>query len=143
MLTIQDELARVFAARELNRLDLLRTCAAASEQGLKQGEIAHRLSISQPEVSRILRKVKRFPELLKRTPREVILDFHAEKITHDQMLDELKAWQYTFGEDAEPSNPEGSLTHGSWDDIVDAVHRDLIDMQDYEELSRAAHMRAA
>lgn len=143
MLTIQDELARVFAARELNRLDLIRACVAAQQKGLRQGEIAHRLAISQPEVSRILRKAQRFPELLERTPREVILDFHAERITHEAMLDELKAWNYTFGEDAEPGNPEGALTHGSWDDIVDAVHRDLIDLQDYEELVHTAHPRAA
>ncbi|HEX9229316.1 MAG TPA: hypothetical protein VF885_22180 [Arthrobacter sp.] len=143
MLTIQDELARVFAARELNRLDLLRTCAAAKEQGLTQAEIAHRLNISQPEVSRTLRKVQRFPELLERTPREVILDFHAGRIGHEVMLDELKTWKYTFSEDAEPGNPEGALTHGSWDDIVDAVHRDLLDLQDYEELVHTAHHWAA
>lgn len=143
MRTIQEELARVFATRELNRIDQLRACAAAKDQGLTQSEIAHRLAISQPEVHRILRKVASFPELLERTPREVILDFHADKISHESMLDELKTWNYTFAADAQPDNPEGALTQGSWDDIVDAVHRDLIDVQDYEELAHTAHPRAA
>lgn len=143
MQTIQDHLARTYANRELNRIDLLRSCFKANEQGLSQAEIARRLAISQPEVSRILKKIKNFPELLARTPREVILDFHAETISHEEMMRELKAWPYTFAEDAEPDNPEGALTSGDWDQIVDAVHRDLIDMADYEQLVQAAHPTVA
>lgn len=143
METIQDELARIYADRELNRIDLLRGCAAARAAGLYQEEIAQRLQISQAEVSRILRKIKNFPELLDETPREVILDFHAEKIVHDVMLEKLKNWQYTFTQDAEPDNPEGALTGGSWDDIVDAFHRDLIDMEDYQEIRQAVQRSVA
>ncbi|MEC5192643.1 MULTISPECIES: hypothetical protein [unclassified Arthrobacter] len=143
MLTIQDHLARTFANRELNRIDMLRSCSMAHAQGLTQAEIARRLSISQPEVHRILRKIENFPELLMRTPREVILDFHAEKISHDAMMHELKNWHYTFAEDAEPGNPEGALTSGDWDQIVDAVHRDLIDVADYEALLLTVHPTAA
>lgn len=143
MNTIQDELARVFADRELNRLDQLRVCSAARSQGLTQTEIARRLSLSQPEVHRILRKIEAFPELLERTPREVILDFHADMISHDSMLQQLKNWTYTFSSDAEPGNPEGALSGGSWDDITDAVHRDLIDMEDYQEIVHAIHPAAA
>lgn len=138
METIQDELARIFADRELNRIELLRGCARASGEGLRQTEIAQRLSISQPEVHRILRRLKNFPELLDRTPREVILDFHAGRIDHDRMLRELKDWPYTFSQAAEPGNPEGMLTEGSWDDIIDAVHRDLLDMEDYRSVVEAA-----
>lgn len=143
MLTKQDYLARTYANRELNRVDLLRSVARASAQGLKQGPIARQLRISQPEVSRILRKIQNFPELLNRTPREVILELHAEKITHDEMMRELLNWNYTFAQDAEPENPEGALTQGDWDQIVDAVHRDLIDVADYEELLRTVHPTAA
>ncbi len=143
MLTIQDELARIFADRELNRLDQLRACTAARSQGLTQAEIARRLSISQPEVHRILRKIENFPELLKHTPREVILDFHAQRISHDAMMEQLTTWPYTFPADAEPGNPLGALTGGGWDDISDAVHRDLIDMEDYEAIVQAAHPTAA
>lgn len=143
MQTIQDHLARTFANRELNRIDMLRACAEANEKGLSQAEIARRLAVSQPEVSRILKKIKNFPELLDRTPREVILDFHAERISHDQMMHELMNWPFTFAADAEPGNPEGALTSGDWDQIVDAVHRDLIDMADYEALLQTIHPTAA
>jgi transcriptional regulator with XRE-family HTH domain len=143
MQTIQDHLARTYANRELNRIDQLRACHEANELGISQGEIARRLVISQPEVSRILKKIRNFPELLERTPREVILDFHAERISHDQMMYELKNWHYTFAADAEPGNPEGALTSGDWDQIVDAVHRDLIDMADYEALLHTVHPTAA
>lgn len=139
MQTIQDaahELARVFAVRELNRLDILRACSNAKKDGLTQAEIAKRLSISQPEVHRILKRIDNFPELLRRTPREVILDFHAQRLSHEGMLKELTQWQYTFSRDAEPDNPEGALTGGDWDDITDAVHRDLIALVDYEEIVR-------
>ncbi|MCO4263757.1 hypothetical protein NG697_12630 [Pseudarthrobacter sp. MDT3-26] len=143
MLTIKDQLARTFANRELNRIDRLRDCAEANKKGVSQAEIARLLAISQPEVSRILKKLKNFPELLDRTPREVILDFHGERISHDQMMHELMDWPYSFAEDAEPGNPEGALTSGDWDQIVDAVHRDLIDMADYETLMRTVHPTAA
>jgi hypothetical protein len=141
--TIQEELARVYAGRELNRLDLLRACAAARRKSLKQAEIARRLSISQPEVHRILRKIKSFPELLDKTPREVILQFHAGRLEHEQMLQELKEWNYTYSRDAEPDNPEGQLTGGTWDDIPDAFHRDLITGEDYEAIVEAVHPPAA
>lgn len=143
MQTIQDELARIYADRELNRIELLRGCAAARDAGLYQEEIAQRLQISQAEVSRILRKIRNFPELLQVTPREVILDFHAGKIVHDLMLEKLKNWSYTFSEDAEPDNPEGARTGGSWDDIVEAFHRDLIDMKDYQEIRQTVYRSPA
>lgn len=143
METAQEALARVYAGRELNRIELLRSCKKAHEDGLKQEEIAQRLQISQAEVSRILRKIKNFPALLEVTPREIILDFHAEKILHTEMLQQLKVWQYTFSQDAEPDNPEGALTGGSWDDVVDAFHRDLIDMRDYQEIRQVVLRSAA
>lgn len=136
MLTIHDELAQVFAIGELNRLDRLRACAKANEKGLGQADIAMRLGVSQPEIHRMLRKIKNFPSLLRETPRVVILQFHAERISHAQMMETLRQWPFTFGEDAEPSNPESVLTRGSWDEITDAFHRDLIDVDDYEELCK-------
>lgn len=142
METAQEALARVYAGRELNRIELLRSCKRAHVEGLKQEEIAQRLQLSQAEVSRILKKIKNFPELLEVTPREVILDFHAEKILHAEMLEKLKNWQFTFAQDAEPNNPEGALTRGSWDDVTDAFHRDLIDIHDYQEIREAARNNA-
>ncbi|WP_461634624.1 hypothetical protein [Glutamicibacter soli] len=143
MKTIQDELARIYADRELNRIDQMRACDSARSQGLTQTQIAKGLAISQPEVHRILRRIENFPELLKRTPMEVILDFHAERISHDSMLEQLKEWKYTFTTDAEANNPESVLTGGSWDEITDAVQRDLIDLEDYREIVEAIHPGAA
>lgn len=134
MLTIQDELAQVFAIGELNRVERLRACAKAREAGLGQADIAMRLGVSQPEIHRMLRKIQNFPGLLSETPREVILQFHAQKIDHQHMMQILRRWPYTFGKIAETQNPESELTRGSWDEITDAFHRDLIDIDDYEEL---------
>ncbi|WP_083955971.1 sugar-binding transcriptional regulator [Tersicoccus phoenicis] len=136
--TIQDELARVHAQRELNRLDALRACSKARATGMTQVEIARSLGVSQPEVHRMLRKADSFPELIDRTPREVILDFHAGLLDHADMMAELKSWPFTFSGAAEPDNPLGPSTRGSWEDVVDAVHRDLLLVEDYEELF-AAH----
>lgn len=137
METIQSRLSHNYAVRELNRLDQLRLCEQARADGLTQTEIARRLFISQPEVHRILRKIEFFPELLQRTPREVILDFHAEKIDHEQMMNELLGWPFTVSEIAEPNNPEGQVSLGSWDDMTDAFQRDLIDGFDYETIKNA------
>ncbi|OMH34294.1 hypothetical protein BGP79_04055 [Tersicoccus sp. Bi-70] len=134
VLTVQEELARVHAQRELNRLNALRACNKAREDGMTQVEIARKLGVSQPEVHRMLRKVDHFPELLDRTPREVILDFHAELINHSEMMDELKVWPFTFSTPAEPKNPLSPSARGSWEDVVDAVHRDLLLVEDYDEL---------
>ncbi|WP_083701695.1 Lrp/AsnC family transcriptional regulator [Tersicoccus sp. Bi-70] len=101
---------------------------------MTQVEIARKLGVSQPEVHRMLRKVDHFPELLDRTPREVILDFHAELINHSEMMDELKVWPFTFSTPAEPKNPLSPSARGSWEDVVDAVHRDLLLVEDYDEL---------
>lgn len=134
MLTIEDELARVYAVGELNRIDLLRTVAQARDEHLTQTQIANRLSISQPEVHRILRKVHNFPGLCALNPREIILRFHAGSITHDEMMNQLIDWPYTFARAAEPANPQSVMVEGTWDQLSDAVYRDLLSAEDYDHL---------
>lgn len=138
MFTIEDELARVYAVGELNRVDLLRTVSQARDKGLTQTQIANRLSISQPEVHRILRKVHNFPDLLVLNPREIILRFHAGRISHDEMMNQLIGWTYTFARAAEPANPESVMIPGTWDQLADAVYRDLLSARDYEHLVAAS-----
>ena len=121
MPTIQEELARVYAGRELNRLELLRACGSARRKGLKQAEV--RAALPFPSLKFTDPAESDFPELLEVTPREVILKFHAGRIGHEQMLEELKAWNCTIRR-REPENPEGRFTGGSLDDIPDAFHRD-------------------
>lgn len=142
METIQSRLSHNYAVRELNRLEQLRLCEQARADGLTQSDIAHRLFISQPEVHRILRKIELFPDLLRRTPREVILDFHAQKIDHEQMMTELRSWPFTFSEIVEPNNPEGQVSLGSWDEMTDAFHKDLIDGSDYQTIKNAVWPKA-
>ncbi|MGP9528875.1 MarR family transcriptional regulator [Glutamicibacter sp. AOP5-A2-18] len=137
MQTIQSRLSHNYAVREINKLDQLRLCAQANSEGLTQTEIARKLFVSQPEVHRILKRITAFPDLLERTPHEVILEFHAERIEHDSMMTELINWPYTFSTNAEPNNPEGQLARGSWDEILDAFHRDLIDAVDYQRVRDA------
>lgn len=51
-------------------------------------------------------------------------------------MEELRHWPYTFSRPAEPDNPLGESTGGSWNEVVDAVHRDLLLVDDYEDIVR-------
>lgn len=75
-----------------------------------------------------------FPELLDRTPYEVICEYAAGETSWDDVVAELSDWPFTFAEDAEPDNPLTVRTVGSWDDVEMAVHRGLISDSEYMQL---------
>src|SRR5579859_342769 len=96
MLKTHNELQVSYAERELARLHLLRSVQDAARDKVSQTAIARDAGVSQPEVHRMLRRLSDFPELLERTPREVILLWVAGRIGHDDMIEELLSWPYTF-----------------------------------------------
>lgn len=134
MLKSVNKLMRTHAVKELARLDQIREIVAAAKEGSSQTAIARDAQISQPEVHRILRRVGNFPEIIERTPREVIFEWVTGKISHYEMMEELEGWSYTFAEDVEPENPEGTISRGSWDQVADAAGRGFLDEHDYEIL---------
>ncbi|MCH6472581.1 hypothetical protein [Sinomonas terrae] len=134
MLKTHNALQESYAERELARLHLLRGVSEASKQKESQTAIARDAGISQPEVHRILRKISDFPKMLERTPREVILLWVTGRISHDELMGELLSWPYTFSVDAEPANPLGQYSSGTWEQVTEAMLRGLLGEEDYRRL---------
>ena len=130
-----NELQVAYAREELARLNKLRAIYSANvKHGRSQTAIAKDAGLSQAEVSRIVKRVSIAPEMLYHSPREVILQFVAGDIEHRAMLEELAHWPYSFAQDAESENPLTVRTSGSWEQVTDAMHRNLIDYDDYDYL---------
>lgn len=80
---------------------------------------------------RTVRRVALFPEMLDRTPYEVICEYAAGETSWDDVVAELADWPFTFAEDAEPDNPLSARTVGSWDDVSMAQGQGLISESEY------------
>ena len=114
---IERDLRAIPAEKELLQLKLLRAVGKATDENVPQRTIAAMLGVAQPEVSRILKKLRLNPAARDRSPREVMLEHAAGRISHEQMMNELRDWDYTFGRIA-PDDPIGeSYVRGSWDQI--------------------------
>lgn len=130
-----NQLQVAYAREELARLNKLRAIYSANvKHGQSQTSIAKYAGLSQAEVSRIVKRVSIAPEMLNYSPREVILQFVAGEKEHQDMLEELARWTYSFAQDAEPENTLTVRTSGSWEQVTDALHRNLIDYDDYDYL---------
>ena len=82
---------------EWTDLQTLRSVHDALERRLDQASIARVLGISQPAVSKIAKRVRLSPEVLRRSPREVILERALGKVDDQAMLRELCTWPYADG----------------------------------------------
>lgn len=129
------------AERELLQLKLLRAVAHATDNGIPQRVIAKNLAVTQPEVSRIVKKLRLNPAARERSPREVLLEHAATLIDHDTMIAELTAWPYTFRHVAADDPAGDNYVRGSWDQIERAG--DLLDDEDYRVLLAATADRRA
>ena len=115
------------AVEELAKLRLLREVVKASESGMSRTEIAAALQVTQPVVHRMLKKARRDPNGLQRTAREVALEYAAGEITHETMISELSARDYTHGYALEPHSPvSDAYVRGTWDEVVGAAYSGLI-----------------
>ncbi|RRQ25285.1 hypothetical protein DK926_24205 [Rhodococcus sp. Eu-32] len=138
---LERDLRSIPAQRELLQLRLLRTVAHAVDAGIPQRVIAANLGVAQPEVSRIVKKLRLQPWARRRSPREVLLEHAAQLIDHDAMMTELTAWDYTYGHDADDDPIGDSYIRGSWDQIERAG--DLLSDEDYRALLDATADRRA
>lgn len=124
-----------YAREELARLNKLRAIYRAHvQEGKSQTAIAKDAGLSQAEVSRIVKRVGIAPHMLDVSPTEIVLQFVAGDIEHHDMMEKLTHWPYSFARDAEPENPLTVRTSGSWDEVTDAMHRGLVDYDDYDYL---------
>ncbi|MEV0945074.1 hypothetical protein [Rhodococcus sp. NPDC049939] len=125
-----ERLLRAVPARsELAKKLKLRAVSEAIKAGWTQRQIAERVGVEQPEISRLAKAARLTPEVCERGPREVLLEYAAGLIDHTAMMDELEHWDYTFGR----LDPTGeTYLRGTWDQIEHAG--DLISDADYERL---------
>ncbi|TSD40286.1 hypothetical protein FFI94_031480 [Rhodococcus sp. KBS0724] len=114
---IERDLRAIPAEKELLQLKLLRAVGKATGENVPQRTIAVMLGVAQPEVSRILKKLRLNPAARDRSPREVMLEHAAGRISHEQMMNELRDWDYTFGHIASDDPIGESYVRGSWDQI--------------------------
>ncbi|RIJ71314.1 hypothetical protein D1871_14955 [Nakamurella silvestris] len=111
---------------------------------LTQRDIHEVLGVSQPEVSRILRRVRVAPDLLERTPREVVLLRTIGKIGTEEMLRILTEWPYTFGSHEDVDNPlSEAYVPGDFDQIGESVRGGLLSEAEYNQIRSAAGAREA
>lgn len=88
--------------------------------------------MSQAHVSRTLKLVADHPEVLDTTPLEVGWRYATGQIGEDAMLEELKAWPYTFGR-----FHDNAWERGTWDDVMLLVADRILTDEQYEELRAA------
>ena len=138
---IERQLRAISPRAELAQLEKIRAVLAASEAGWSQREIARRVGVEQPEISRLLKKARLRPEVRQRTPREVMLRYAVGELTHEQMMDELEHWDYTFGGPPEDDPAADVYVRGSWDQIERAG--DLLSDDDYQRLLEVTAARRA
>ena len=138
---IERDLRAIPAEKELLHLKLLRAVGKATDEGVPQRTIAVMLGVAQPEVSRIVKKLRLNPAARDRSPREVMLEHAGGRISHEQMISELAGWKYTFGRVAADDPVGQSYQRGSWDQIERAG--DLLTDEDRRVLFEAtANQRA-
>ncbi|MEV4991619.1 hypothetical protein [Pseudarthrobacter sp. LMD1-1-1.1] len=107
------------ARQRVDLLDELRAVQNVARRGFNQRDIAEILVTSQPKVHRMLKAIERRNGNLDLDPEEVILRAFAYDTSREKLVADLKAFTYSFGEDA-PYPHEGRVP-GTWDQVVAAV----------------------
>lgn len=132
------ELGRAGACQRLNTLGTYRAIRHAVDAGLTQREISERLETqSQATVQRIIQRLDADPDLLRRTPAEIIDRRAAGDIDSADMMAQLIDWPYTFGV---VPRVDGVATDayvaGDWDQVKSAHYRDLLTDGEFADLVR-------
>ena len=123
------------ARQRVDLLDELRAVQNAAHRDLTQREIAEILATSQAKVYRMLKAIQRRNDNLELDPEEIILRAFAYDTPREKLVSDLKAFSYTFGEDA-PYPHEGRLP-GTWDQVVAGLAKDLLTDAEFNEVRAA------
>jgi len=122
--------------RELGDRKIRRGIFALHDAGWSQREIAKLAGVSQPEVSRRLKR--RALESRNAEPREVILQRAAGQISSAEMLERLGAMPLTVKVPGRRSAYDGAATAtGTAKQLVNALHQGLLTEAEYEQLRTA------
>ena len=117
------ELDAVAARLRVDEIDLLRALAKANLAGIVQREMTTIVGVSQPTISRLLRKIAVNPDVLKPTPTEIVDRRAAGMTTSEEMMSTLLNWPYTFGRVPESGGTStDAYEAGSWDEIERAYY---------------------
>ncbi|MCF3138209.1 MULTISPECIES: hypothetical protein [Micrococcaceae] len=123
------------ARQRVDLLDELRAVRNVANRNFNQRDIAEILVTSQAKVHRLLKAIERRGGDLSPDPEEVILRAFAYDTSRDKLVADLKAFAYSFGEDA-PYPNEGRVP-GTWDQVVVAVAQGLLSETEFQEVRAA------
>lgn len=123
------------ARQRVDLIDELRAANNAAKRNLPQRDIADLLATSQPKVHRLLKAIERRGGEVIVDPEEIILRAFAYDTSRQKLVEDLKAFPYTFGEEA-PFPHEGRLP-GTWDQVVVAVAQELLTVEEFDEVRAA------
>lgn len=119
----------------VDQLDELRAVKNAADRGLAQRDIAELLATSQAKVHRLLKAVERRCADLRQDPQELSLRAFAYDTSRNDLVEALKAFPHTFGEDARAPH-EGRLG-GTWDQVVAAHAQGMLDSGEFDDVRAA------
>lgn len=131
-----NELVRAAALERVAKRRVAQAILRASTQpGITQGALSNIVGVSQAQINRRLKKLRRSPELLERSPADVIDERAAGLISTDEMMQQLRRWDYTFGSVATQGGTQtDAYKRGTWDDIEAAYHQNLLIDNEMQEL---------
>lgn len=132
---IHQEALQRHARQRVDQIDELRAAKYAIDRGISQRGIAEMLLVSQAKVHRLSKALERRGWNFDQDPEEIILRAFAYNSDRAELIEKLKAFPYTFGEDAPPPH-EGRIP-GTWDQILVAYARDLLSKEEFDEIRRA------
>lgn len=127
----------------LNQLDYRRELARLASLGGSQREWARTLGISQPSLSSALKTAEKVPPARPgfsgADPYEVCQRYAVGQLTREQLIDELKRWDYVVREKREHDffDDLRFSTPGSFDDVGRAFDDRLIDDKLYDTILSA------
>jgi hypothetical protein len=132
---------------DLARRDKLRAVRAATELGVTQVRLADVLGVTQPAVTVMLKRQPLSAPLIPMghsgaTPYEVAERYAAGLIDRDAMRAELGGWDYApLDRTADLADDISVVDPQSFDGVEMAVHRGLIDLDDYGVIAKAYEAR--
>ncbi|MFJ6419187.1 MarR family transcriptional regulator [Paeniglutamicibacter sp. NPDC091659] len=146
---LQDDLAVAVRLRNrevIDHQDFLRAIHRASKHAT-QVEIAKRLGISQPAVSKVLKSAAKVADPVAgfsgATPFEIAQRFAAGELTRAEVLDELGRWDYAPLDETDGYDSLLVNGPGTTNDIARARRANLIDWELYEEILGRVEARLA
>jgi len=128
---------RLRVRAHLAQLDYLRALLVAADEGYSHGEVARRLGLSQPAVSKAIKRAAASPPVLEgfsgSRPYEIAERFAVGDINRETAVAELAAWPYAPGD---PGDGVDWMTYepGEFEEVTQALRDGLLDDATYSAI---------